>query len=47
MAGFGRRLAAYDTEYYTCHCTGTDQYEFLKSYIQKLHYISEGMEILI
>ena len=47
LAAFGRRLAAYDTEYYTCHCTGRDQYEFLKTYIRRMHYISEGMEGLI
>ena len=34
-------------DFYTCHCTGTAQYEFLKKHINKLHYISCGQEITI
>jgi len=28
--------------FYTCHCTGTEQYEFMKKYMKKLDYISVG-----
>ena len=35
------------TEFYTCHCTGTEQFEFLKKHINKLKYISCGQEITI
>lgn len=33
--------------YYTCHCTGTEQYEYLKNKISKLYYISCGMHVEI
>lgn len=29
-------------EYFTCHCTGVPQYEFMKKYIKSLSYISTG-----
>ena len=37
-------LGDYPTEYYTCHCTGTAQYEVLSAVMgSRLHYISTGM----
>jgi len=39
-----RLLGEYPTEYYTCHCTGTEQYSVLSSVMgDRLHYISTGM----
>lgn len=36
-------LCAHNCIYYTCHCTGVQQYEYLKALMQqKLHYISSG-----
>ncbi len=36
-------LLGYDCTYYTCHCTGVTQYQFMKSVMgEKLHYISTG-----
>lgn len=36
-------LSATNTTYYTCHCTGTEQYAYLKKLMQeKLHYLSSG-----
>lgn len=35
------------TAFYTCHCTGEQQYEFMKQYIKKLHYIRAGSIIEI
>ncbi len=35
------------TTYYTCHCTGTEQYKYLKNKMENLHYISCGMNIEI
>ncbi len=35
-------LGGRNTEYYTCHCTGEDQYDCLKETMEKLHYISCG-----
>lgn len=40
-------LASFPTEYYTCHCTGREQYEFAKEYIPRLHYLSCGQDIAI
>ncbi len=40
-------LDRFKTEYYTCHCTGVTQYEFMKKYMSRLHYIKTGDEILI
>ena len=34
-------------EYYTCHCTGIDQYRFIEKYMDRLRYLSEGMSIEI
>lgn len=42
LAGFAKRLDGYKAKYYTCHCTGTEQYEFMLPYIKDLHYISVG-----
>lgn len=38
-----KKLLEYDTVYYTGHCTGQKQYEYLKTIMgEKLHYISTG-----
>lgn len=42
-----KELASYPTDFYTCHCTGRTQYEFMKQYIPSLHYISCGQTIVI
>ncbi|MBR5496669.1 MAG: MBL fold metallo-hydrolase [Clostridia bacterium] len=36
------KLNDYDIEFYTCHCTGTEQFEFMKKSVKKLSYISSG-----
>jgi len=40
-------LGAYKTKYYTCHCTGIDQFEFMKKYINDLYYISAGDSFIV
>lgn len=41
-------LKTYNTKYFTCHCTGVDQFNFLKSIMnQQLEYISTGQTIEI
>lgn len=38
-----KKLLAYDTVYYTGHCTGQKQYDYLKALMgDKLHYIAAG-----
>lgn len=36
-----------DTEYYTCHCTGAEQYAYLRQYMKRLHYLSAGESITL
>ena len=36
------RLNAYPTAYYTCHCTGTAQFAFMRGFMPQLHYLSAG-----
>ena len=36
------KLSATDVTYYTCHCTGVEQYRYLKDRMKRLHYLSVG-----
>jgi 7,8-dihydropterin-6-yl-methyl-4-(beta-D-ribofuranosyl)aminobenzene 5'-phosphate synthase len=41
-------LKEYNTEFYTCHCTGIEQYEYLHSIMgNKLKYLSAGQELYL
>ena len=40
-------LGEYETEYYTCHCTGEAQFDFMREKMKKLHYLSCGDSIEI
>lgn len=41
-------LSEYDTAYYTCHCTGREQFEYLKGKMEtRLHYLASGESIII
>lgn len=42
-----KALNAYPTAYYTCHCTGTEQYRFLKERVKNFHYLSAGETIIV
>lgn len=43
LAEAAKKLLEYDTIYYTGHCTGQKQYDYLKAIMgEKLHYISAG-----
>ena len=33
--------------FYTCHCTGLEQYEFMKKYMHKLDYLSTGDTVTV
>ena len=45
LKSYAAYLDSFDTEFYTCHCTGVEQYEFMCRYMRKLHYLSTGMSI--
>ena len=47
LAGYAKALDAYPTAYYTGHCTGTAQYQFMKERMRNLHYLSVGDSIVI
>lgn len=41
-------LTQVDTQYYTCHCTGLAQYEYLRARMgDQLRYLSAGQQIII
>ncbi len=44
---FANVLNGYKTRYYTCHCTGIEQYQFMKKYMDRLYYLSCGTTIEI
>lgn len=42
LHSYAKVLDTYDTEYYTCHCTGIEQYQFMKKYMKRLNYLATG-----
>lgn len=42
LAEYAKYLNSFETEYYTCHCTGAEQFEFLKKRMKKLNYVRAG-----
>ena len=44
---YADRLNEYDTNYYTCHCTGREQFELMRGHMKNLCYLSAGEEITI
>ncbi len=38
-------LNSHKTKYYTCHCTGTEQFAFMKQYMDHMEYLSCGQTI--
>ncbi len=47
LRDYAKQLNAYSTEFYTCHCTGYEQYEFMKQEMKHLHYLCTGDCIII
>lgn len=47
LADYGKKLAAYPTVYYTCHCTGTEQFRFLREQMKQLRYLSAGDRVVL
>lgn len=40
-------LDKFHTDYYTCHCTGQEQYRFLKSRMKSINYLSCGQTLIL
>lgn len=47
LSAHAAALACYDTDYYTCHCTGYVQYTYMKSVMPRLHYLAGGQTVLL
>ena len=44
---FADALNACPAEYYTCHCTGFEQYEYMKQRMPRLHYLGTGESVTL
>lgn len=47
LAQYAEVLARLKTEYYTCHCTGKEQFEFMKKIMPTLYYLPCGKTVVI
>ena len=47
LAGYAKQLAEHDTLFVTCHCTGREQYEFMKKHMPRLEYLCCGESFVI
>ena len=45
LKSYAEYLNSFDTHFYTCHCTGTEQFEFMKKYMKNISYLSAGMNV--
>lgn len=47
LTALGEALAAHGTTYYTCHCTGMEQYAFLQKRMPRLRYLAGGETVIL
>lgn len=47
LKGYSEYLASFSADYYTCHCTGVDQFDFMSAYMPRLNYLSCGESVVI
>ena len=47
LVSCAEKLDGYMTEFYTCHCTGVEQYEVMKPHMKRLRYLSCGVTVTI
>ena len=45
LVSAAKELSSYKTEFYTCHCTGREQFEFMRQHMPSLHYLSCGQSL--
>ena len=44
---YAQYLNQFHTDFYTCHCTGIEQFTFMKKSMNRLFYLSTGQSIII
>ncbi len=42
LATYAKILSQHNTDYYTCHCTGDAQFEYMRKYMPRLSYLRGG-----
>ena len=42
LKSYAKYLDEFKTEYYTCHCTGMEQFAYMKQFMSRLFYLSAG-----
>ena len=42
LESYAKYLDSFNTSFYTCHCTGVEQFDFMKTFMTNLVYISCG-----
>ena len=47
LANYADILNGCKTDFYTCHCTGKEQFDFMKVRMDRLNYIAAGQTIEI
>lgn len=47
LTSAAKQLDAYETVYYTCHCTGAEQFACMQKHMHRLQYLSCGQSIEI
>lgn len=48
LAAVAEKLRSFPTVFYTCHCTGVEQYAFMKDLMgEKLCYLASGQEVTL
>lgn len=47
LVEYAKYLEQFEMAVYTCHCTGIEQYEFMKKYMSRLKYLSAGDSVEI
>ncbi len=47
LAGYAEYLSRFSTVFYTCHCTGTEQFAFMKTRMDRLFYLAAGQRMIL
>ena len=42
LDAIAEEMAKHDIEYYTCHCTGIEAFQYLEKHLPKMHYLACG-----